>query len=857
MPKKLERYSDKRDPAKTNEPFGAEPLRSPTGTMAGSFVVHQHAARAMHYDLRLEVAGTLQSFAVPRGPSLDPVDKRLAVNTEDHPLEYLDFEAIIPEGNYGAGSMIIWDRGAVRYLEQSAEDGHKSGKIDFTLHGHKLRGRFALVQIKKRGQPIGKEWLLLKKPDAFAKEGGVVEALDQHSVLSGLKVEELVDAPTISLQLEAEARELGAKLLDATPRQWTPMLCVSDDGPLEHPDMLYELKLDGVRIIAEKRGREVSLHYRSGRNATESFPELVRAVRALPSERIVLDGEIVAFDDQGRPDFQRLGSRLHAMRPNEARAAMRSVAVSFLAFDLLVLGDQDLRSVPLHERKALLAKAVRGKGILRSLDHLEGSGRPLWQFCEAHNLEGVIAKRIDSRYTIGPRRTGEWIKIKRERDDDLVVVGYTRGEGARKPLGALELASYLGGALRYRGRVGSGIDDASVDLLVKRLEPLAVDSAPVEGMMPAPAGRTFVAPKLVVSVHHAGLTREGSLRHPVFRGIRDDIEPTACTLAAQEEIADQLLAQADVEHHESPSAKRGRVVLSNQDKVYWPEEGYTKGDMCRYYDAISETLLPYLENRPVLMVRYPDGIAGKSFYQWSPGAGTPDWIRTFTVRGGTEERERETTSFMVSDRDTLLYLANLGCIPIHVLASRANDLDRCDFATIDFDLGGAPLAIAIELAHSLHALLGDLGLPSFPKTSGQTGLHVLIPLGGAPFAAARALADLLGHVLYRRHPKLCTMERKRDKRPPGVVYVDTGQVGQSRSIVAPYSVRAVKGGGVSTPLSWDEVSLNLDPSRFTMFTVPERVALVGDPMAGMLAETPDLMAAVAQLGELVKRPKGA
>jgi bifunctional non-homologous end joining protein LigD len=257
------------------------------------------------------------------------------------------------------------------------------------------------------------------------------------------------------------------------------------------------------------------------------------------------------------------------------------------------------------------------------------------------------------------------------------------------------------------------------------------------------------------------------------------------------------------------------------------------------------------------MVRYPDGIAGKSFYQWSPGAGTPDWIRTFTVRGGTEERERETTSFMVSDRDTLLYLANLGCIPIHVLASRADDLDRCDFATIDFDLGGAPLAIAIELAHSLHALLDDLGLPSFPKTSGQTGLHVLIPLGGAPFAAARALADLLGHVIHRRHPKLCTVERKRDKRPPGVVYVDTGQVGQSRSIVAPYSVRAVKGGGVSTPLSWDEVSLNLDPSRFTMFTVPERVALVGDPMAGMLAETPDLMAAVAQLGELVKRPKGA
>jgi len=457
---------------------------------------------------------------------------------------------------------------------------------------------------------------------------------------------------------------------------------------------------------------------------------------------------------------------------------------------------------------------------------------------------------------LGPRRSGDWIKIKRERDDDLVVVGFTRGEGARKALGALELASYVGERLRYRGRVGSGIDEASIATLLERLEPLAVLQAPVEGMMPAPNGRTFVSPELVVSVHHAGLTRDGNLRHPVFRGLRDDIEPTRCTLAAQEELADQLIEQAEAEHRESPSATRGRVALTNQDKVYWPQEGYTKGDLCRYYESIADTLLPYLSNRPVLMVRYPDGIEGRGFYQWSPGAGTPEWIRTFTVRGGDEARERETTSFLVSDRDTLLYLANLGCIPIHVLASRADDLERCDFATIDFDLGDAPLSIAIELARSLRELLDELGLPSFPKTSGQSGLHVLIPLGGAPFVAARALSDLLGHVILRRHPKLCTMERKRDKRPPGVVYVDTGQVGRSRSIVAPYSVRAVRGGGVSTPLSWDEISLNLDPSRFTMFTVPERVAQVGDPMASMLTETPDLAQAVAQLGELVKRPRG-
>ncbi len=862
MANKLGRYGDKRDPARTNEPFGAEPLRrggaegKPSGTMAGSFVVHLHAARALHYDLRIEIAGILQSFAVPRGPSLDPADKRLAVNTEDHPLEYIDFEAVIPEGNYGAGSMILWDRGAVRYLEHNAEEGIASGKLDFTLHGHKLRGRFALVQIKKRDQPPGKDWLLLKKPDAFSREGGNIEQLDARSVLSGLTVDELADAPQIAAAIEAKARALGAKPLQSTPAQWTPMLCISESGPLAHANMLYELKLDGVRVHAERREHDVSLRYRSGRNATESFPEIVRALRALAAQRIVLDGEIVAFDDNGRPDFQRLSQRLHATRPNEARAAMRGVPVAFLVFDVLVLGELDLRKLPLRDRKQLLAELVRGKGMLRALDHLEKNGEPLWQFCVAHDLEGVIAKRADSSYTLGPRRTGDWIKIKRERDDDLVVVGWTRGEGVRSAMGALDLASYVGSDLRYRGRVGSGLDEAAITTLLAELKPFVVDEAVVEGMQPAPAGRTFCRPERVVSVRHAGLTHDGHLRHPVYRGLRNDIEPRACTMAAPEERAEHVLEQAEAAHRESASSTLGRVVLTNQDKVYWPDEGYTKGDLCRYYVDIADTLLPYLRDRPVLMVRYPDGIAGKSFYQWNPAAGTPDWIRTFVVRDRADhededKRDRETTSFLVSDHDTLLYLANLGCIPIHVLASRAHDLERCDFATIDFDLGPSTLAHAIELARGLRAVLDEVGLTGFPKTSGQTGLHVLIPLGGAPFPAAQALATLLGHVLLKRHPGLATMERRRERRPHAV-YIDTGQVGRSRSIVAPYSVRATKGAGVSTPLAWDEVSLNLDPSRFTIFTVPERVARIGDPMAEMLATQPDLPTAVERLGQLLK-----
>ena len=855
--KPLGRYRQKRDPAATTEPFGAEPLHSGVPARQGAFVVHEHAASRLHYDLRLEVAGVLESFAVPKGPTLDPAVKHFAVHTEQHPIEYLDFEAVIPAGNYGAGSMIVWDRGVVRFLDPPPDEGLRDGKLDFVLHGHKLRGRFALVRLSgRKGKPATKqdEWLLIKKADVHARPGVVLTEAEPHSVLSGLTVRELASRSEVEAAMLAEAARAGGKPLRTDLSKATPMLCTSGtEEDLARKGFVYDLKLDGARVLASREGETASLRYRSGRLASESFPELVRALRLLPAQRFVLDGEVVAFDERGRPNFQQLGPRLHATRTHEALRAAREVPVVLVVFDLLSLGDHDLRALPLTERKRLLTSLVRGKGIIRALDHAQDDGHALFALCGQHDLEGVIAKRANGPYRVGPARSGDWIKIKRAHDDDFVVVGYTRGKGSRGALGSLELATFVEGELVYRGRVGSGMDERTMALLRPKLEALHVDAPAFVGDAPASArDRRFVSPELVVSVRYSDFTREGHLRHPVLLGLRADIEPTAC-VAAPDEVRVQA-AQEQVERaHQGPTTeKRGRAELTNQDKVYWPDEGYTKGELCAYYDAIADTLLPYLRDRPVLMVRYPDGIRGKNFFQWNVPAHAPSWLRTFKLR--SEEHDgKEITALLVDDRDTLLYMANLGCIPLHLLASRATDLERCDFLTIDFDLGGTPLRNAIQLARTLHELLDQIGLRGYPKTSGQTGLHVLVALGGVSFEVAKTLAELLGRLLLQRHPELATMERMRSKRPTAV-YIDTGQTGRSRAIVAPYSVRAFPGARVSTPLHWDEVGFGLDPGVHTMFTVPERLRSHADPMAGMLAEEPDIEAAVTALGALLRGP---
>jgi bifunctional non-homologous end joining protein LigD len=426
-PSELGRYRSKRDPAQTTEPFSAERKGSARSTRAGRFVVHLHQARREHYDLRIECGGTLQSFAVPRGPSLKPLDKRLAVHTENHPLEYLDFEAVIPAGNYGAGSMIVWDTGRIRYLETSAEEGLQRGDLKFELSGFKLRGTFALVRTGRSksklevGEGEQSDWLLIKKQDAYAKDEDIV-AREPRGVLSGLTGEENFRKAEVSAEILELVAPAPSRVVAASGLQ--PMLCALDGATLSDPERLYELKLDGVRIVADKHGSRVALRYRNGRSATASYSEVARAVSLLPAEDAVLDGEIVTFDADGKPSFEKLAPRIHAQRPLDIEQARSQVPVVYLVFDLLALGGRDLTGLPLLERKRILSQLVRGRGLVRVLDHIEDDGTALYEFCRRERLEGVVAKRKLSPYRVGPRRTTDWVKLKCERDDDFVVLGH-------------------------------------------------------------------------------------------------------------------------------------------------------------------------------------------------------------------------------------------------------------------------------------------------------------------------------------------------------------------------------------------------------------------------------------------------
>jgi len=824
--------------------------------------------------VRLQVGGTLKSFAVPKGPTLDPDKKHLAMLTEDHPLEYLDFEEVIPEGNYGAGAMIVWDVGRVRYLEGTAEEGIARGKIDFELDGFKLHGRFGLIETGSRQKDkklAGKQWLLVKKTDVHASKRDLLTE-EPRSVLGGLAVEELAARAAIESELIQRAAALGAKKGEVATERLMPMLCATEGGRLDDPERLYELKLDGVRIVADRRDRAVALRYRNGRSATAAYPEIARAVRALAPERVVLDGEIVAFDGEGRPTFERLGPRIHAERPLDVLRAQAEVPVTFLVFDVLALGDLDLRDLPLIRRKELLLEVVRGRGLVRPLDHLEGNGEALFRFCKEQRLEGVVAKKKLAPYRPGPQRTDDWIKIKCDRDDEFVVIGWIGGKGARARLGALCVASYGPKGLTYRGRVGSGLDDETIDELVKRLAALETPEFPAVGEPPEEAkGAHWVRPELVVGVRFLGFTPDAHLRHPVFRGIRHDIEPSACRAMPPDELIDARPTGSADDAQGAPSddaggtgtraapipavAAKSRVVVTNRDKVFWPDEGYTKGDLVSYYASVAPAMLPFLADRPVVMVRYPDGIRGKSFFQWNVPQGTPDWLRRAVLvrdtEPGEEPEKREKVTFLVDDVDGLVYLANLGTIPLHVLACREETRHFCDFLTVDFDIGEHPFERAVVLALTLREILDEVGFVGYPKTSGQKGLHVLVPLGpSVPFDAAKLLCELFGRLVVARHPKLCTLERRVEKRG-GKALVDIGQTGPSRTIVAPYSVRAWPGATVSTPLYWEEVHVALDPRRFTLLTVPGRLAESGDPLQGLLDQQPDVARAVATLERMM------
>ncbi|MBK6685670.1 MAG: DNA ligase D [Deltaproteobacteria bacterium] len=821
-------YYQKRSADRTPEPFGGT-----SGPRPGAFVVQKHAARRLHYDLRLEINGTLKSWAVPQGPSIDPAIKRLAVRTEDHPLEYVDFEGVIPDGNYGAGPMIVWDRGSWSALEDPVA-GLQNGKLLFELKGYKLRGVYTLVRTKSGA---GNEWLLIKKPDAWAGPDGS-RNFPQESILSGLTVEDLEAGPKKVIEIEAELSSLGAQRRPVDAAQVRPMLAEPAEAPFSKAGWLFELKYDGYRLIADKGGDQIHLYYRSGHDSTSAFPEVRRALLALPFPRLVLDGEVVVLDEQGVPSFQRLQKRVQLQRTLDVERATVDYPATYWLFDLLAFGEWDLRELPLRTRKGILSRLLPSAGIMRYSDHVEQHGEALWAEVERRKLEGLVAKRADAPYR--STRSKDWLKLRTERTGDFAVVGYTQPEGSRTGFSGLHLARVEEGEWRYVGKVGSGFDEATLVATRARLDQDLV-SAPICSGIPKSRKNVWVDPKLVVEVRYFEITEEGFLRHPVFLRIRDD-KPVAALLAEAEPAYEtELLAPPP----NVPGAPR-KVPFTNLQKPFWPEEGYSKGDLIEFYRSISAHILPFLVDRPVVLTRYPDGIHGKNFFQKDAPPFIPGWLRT--ERMWSEHAQREIDYFVCDDEESLLYVINMGSIPLHVWSSRIATLQHPDWTILDLDPKGAPFSDVVQIALRIKALCDDLGLPTYPKTSGSSGLHVLIPLGRqCTYEQSRGLAELLAKVIVAELPQIATIVRPIGGRE-GRVYLDYLQNGHGRLLVSALCVRPLPAAPVSTPLDWSEVGPDLEPKRYTIRTVPERLA--ARPLIEwqkVLTDRPDLGAVLANL----------
>ena len=767
----LSEYRRKRDPKKTPEPFGSHKRgKKPV------FVVQRHDARRLHYDFRLERNGALASWAVPKGVPLEPGARSLAVHVEDHPLEYGSFEGEIPAGQYGAGTVEIWDNGTWELLEEK-----RNGQITFELHGSRLNGRWTLVPAHLDGKE--QNWLLIKGHDDG--EGEVAQGTYR---------------PMLASQSDHLPRAAG----------WT-----------------YEVKFDGFRALAYVRGSECTLVSRNENDLTGRFPEVAKNVaKAVKTPHAVVDGEICRLNDDGRSSFSEL--------------QRGTGPLVYFAFDLLEVDGEPLVDLPLHERKARLRELLDGRVKSVAFSDDFDDGEALLEVAKTQQLEGVIAKRVDSTYKQG-RRTREWLKIKTENSDEFLVAGYTRGAGRRAgTFGALVLAVREGDELRYVGNVGTGFDDAEIRKLLKLFKPLHRDTSPFTAAPKMPRVRKgdvqWVEPRLVAQVRYGEWTHDDHLRHPAYLGLRDDKAPDEVT---RPQPLDDVVRVGPRE-----------LKLSNLDKPFWPDEGITKGDLLRYYRAIAPVLLPHLKDRPFTMRRYPDGAYGQAFFQKDAPKHMPEWIPTFHALVSTRDRSRTKKWIdfpLVNDELAVLWMVNMGCIDMNTWYSRIDKPDRPDFVLFDLDpTPEVPWSQTIEVALILKELLDALELVSFPKTSGGKGFHVLVPLDRrSTFEDSRRFSEVVAGAIARAHPKLATTEWSKARRRG--VLIDSNQNGEGKTIASVYSVRPKPNAPVSTPLSWEEVDDRLNPSIYTMPVVLERVHAKGDVYAGVLSTRQSLSKALKKL----------
>ncbi len=896
----LERYAAKRTFTRTPEPPAkAAPARA--GPLL--FVVQKHAARRLHYDFRLEVDGVLKSWAVPKGPSLDPHDKRMAVEVEDHPFDYASFEGVIPEKQYGAGQVIVWDCGVyspdedgkLSFTDRAEAEGRMraglaAGKLSIQLRGEKLKGSFALVKTA-----TGNQWLLIKHRDRFAQTNDV---LARHtSVLSGASLDELTRR-TVPPRLPAELLSPTGPT-EELPRELKPMLAGTGDTLKSEPQWRYEPKLDGYRVIAYVQDGSARLQSRRGLDLTPFFPELAADLTAQGSGRMILDGEIVALDGEGRPSFNALQNRAQLKSAAEIAAAQRGTPVVLICFDLLHFAGLNLRGAPYRDRHRYLAQCLLPSRHLQ-LVHTSDNAEELYAASIAHGFEGILAKRLDSRYEAG-RRSRAWLKIKAAQTGEFLIGGYTRGKGAREPLGALLLGYWEGKALRYAGHVGSGLDEEIVETLLKRAAKLERRDSPFAEDPPLHRPTQWLKPQLVAEVSFSEWTPGGALRAPVFVRLRDDIEPRSVrkpaagataavvqggrratrqsstrTAAAAVTETDRAAAEtaAVLEQLKNPATRLdlsvggARIGLTNLDRVYWPAgpqsdpPAVTKRDFLRYLAGVARFMLPHLADRPLTMIRMPEGIDGERFFQKHWAQPLPEFVESIDVF--SEHKDEQHRYLLANNLPTLLWLGQVGTLEFHVWHSRAHlapeaagrptdyasslealessILNYPDYLVFDIDpyiysgkeapgaepeLNKRGFATAKRVAFWLRALLREMSLEAVVKTSGKTGLHVFVPIERTvTFDEARHVCETVGRHLMRAHPKDITLEWAVEKRT-GKIFIDYNMNVRGKTLNVAYSPRGVPGAPVSMPLTWEELEA-AEPMDFTIPNVPARLEKRGD-----------------------------
>lgn len=746
----LKEYNKKRQFNKTPEPSG-----SVTKEKGKRFVVQKHSASHLHWDFRLEMDGVLKSWAVPKGPPLKPHEKRLAVHVEDHPVGYINFKGTIPKGNYGAGKVQIWDKGKYELLEKSDKN------IKFILYGKKLNGPYDLVNFKD------KNWLL------FKNAGGKIPVKSKGKLIinAGKK----------------------SRLPEFTP----PMLATLTQEVFSDPDFIYETKWDGYRALARISGKDVRLTSRNNVSFNLKYPAVVEALSFIRG-RVILDGEIVVFNENSVPSFQLLQD---FPRDNVGD-------IKYYVFDILYLNGRDLRELPLIDRKKILSRVVRENSVLKLSSFIEEQGQELFNLAKKKGYEGIIAKKKNSIY-VG-RRSSDWQKIKNIWEQEALICGYTEPLGSREGFGALVLGVYDKGKLKYVGHTGGGFDEKKIREIKARLEPLTITQSPFEDVPRTNTPVTWVKPKLIAEIKFAQWTNDKKMRQPVFVALRSDKEPSEVTFEKK-----------------TSRRKRESTIkeFSNLDKVFWPKDGYTKGNVIEYYKNVSGFILPHLHNRPQSLNRHPNGIEGESFFQKNI-EDAPSWIKTVKIH--SEGEERDINYMICNDRKTLMYMANLGCIEINPWSSRVSKLENPDYLVIDLDPEGVDFDTVVEVALSSKKILDKAKMESFIKTSGKSGMHILIPLGAKyNYDQVRSFAEILAKKISSEMPEITSVERLPQKRQKKV-YIDFLQNRLGQTIASPYSLRPSPGAPVSTPLEWKEVKKGINPGDFNIKNMERRLKIKGD-----------------------------